>query len=83
MLVVVFLFPVVFASGDATQESNKGINQIITALYVAIDLFSWLWIVVGNLAGKLMTNAFVYGEFMNLDIYLRKIWQIVRTFTNF
>jgi hypothetical protein len=35
------------------------------------------------LAGKLMSNDFVYGSFMHLDIYLRKIRNIMKNFANF
>ncbi|MEI7562227.1 MAG: hypothetical protein WCJ39_00435 [bacterium] len=35
------------------------------------------------LAGKLMTNERVYGSFMHLDIYLWKIWNIIKNFSNF
>jgi hypothetical protein len=30
-----------------------------------------------------MTNDFVYGAFMHMDIYLWKIWNIMKNFANF
>ncbi|MEI7919034.1 MAG: hypothetical protein WCH65_02195 [bacterium] len=35
------------------------------------------------LAGKLMTNDFVYGAFLHMDVYLWKIWNIMKNFANF
>ena len=35
------------------------------------------------LAGKMMTNDFVYGAFIHMDIYLWKIWNIMKNFANF
>ena len=35
------------------------------------------------LAGKLMTNDFVYGAFIHMDIYLWKIRNIIKNFANF
>ena len=48
-----------------------------------IDILSWIWVVLAVLAGKLMTNEFIYGEFMNLDVYLWQIWNIFKNFANF
>jgi len=39
--------------------------------------------VPATIAGKLMTNAFVYGSAFYLDVYLFKFWQIIRTFALF
>jgi hypothetical protein len=33
-------------------------------------------------AGKLMSNGFVYGEFMNFDVYLRQMWNVSKNFAN-
>ena len=30
-----------------------------------------------------MTNDFVYGAFIHMDIYLWKIWNIIKNFANF
>jgi hypothetical protein len=39
--------------------------------------------VLATLAGKLMTNDWVYGSALHMDIYLRKIWNIMKNFANF
>ncbi|MEI8090801.1 MAG: hypothetical protein WCG98_00635 [bacterium] len=35
------------------------------------------------LAGKLMTNDRVYGSVMHMDVYLWKIWNVMKNFANF
>lgn len=72
-----FLF---FAPTFAATDSLDTVKQ---SLNVLLSLFSWLWIVFAILAGKLMTNNFVYGAFMHMDIYLWKIWNIMKNFANF
>jgi len=48
-----------------------------------LEAFSRLRVILSVLAGKLMTNGFVYGEFFHLDVYLRKIRNIMKNFANF
>lgn len=78
----VFLSPLVFAAGieQACVRSRGGVFDM---LYAAQSLFSWIRVVLANLVGKLMTNVFVYGEFLNLDVFLWKVWQISRNIANF
>lgn len=47
-----------------------------------VTLLAWLWIPIAKAAGALMTNSFVYGEFMNFDIYLWQMWNISKNFAN-
>jgi hypothetical protein len=42
-----------------------------------------MWIVLAAVAGKLLTNEIVYGEFINLDAALFQLWLITRTFANY
>jgi hypothetical protein len=53
------------------------------AMKLFLSLCSRLWIVIAILAGKLMTNDFVYGSVINMDVYLRKIRNIIKNFANF
>lgn len=69
-----------FAQTPPAQTSdvlnfNQWLQQIIT-------LFSWLRVVFAMGAGKLMSNSFVYGEFMNFDVYLWQMWNISKNFAN-
>jgi hypothetical protein len=48
-----------------------------------LSLLSWLWIPIATIAGKLMGNGFLYGEFINLDKVLYFLRNMSRTFANF
>ncbi len=75
-----FIHPT-FAAG--TETSNEVLKNIQSGLNNFISLCSRLRVVLAILAGKLMTNDFVYGGFLHMDIYLRKIWNIMKNFANF
>ena len=80
-LVIVFsLFVVpVFAANDTSnilESIQKNLNNFIS-------LLSWLRVVFAILAGKLMTNDWVYGSVLHLDVYLWKIRNIMKNFANF
>ena len=77
----VFLVSDVFAADIA--KSSSGVLDFATMLRVLSDLFSWFWIVIANIVGRLMTNSFVYGEAIYFDGFLWKIWQITRNIANF
>lgn len=68
------------AQGTPTPLENK-LNdaQFLNQL---IELLAWLWIPLAMIAGKLMTNTFVFGEFINFDIYLRGMWNISKVLAN-
>lgn len=80
---LVFFVNQTFAANSCDPESIAGIIYLKNALMRIWDIASWMWILLGNLAGKLMTNTLIYGEFMNFDTFLWKIWQISRTFANY
>lgn len=80
---LVFFVNHTFAANACSDETLKGLDAIKNALMWIGDIASWMWILLGNFAGKLMTNTLIYGEFMNFDIFLWKIWQISRTFANY
>jgi len=69
-------------AGDATTD-DANIKKITEGLNTFISLCSRLRVVLAILAGKLMTNDFVYGAFLHMDIYLWKIWNIMKNFANF
>ena len=70
----------VFAQTETTNDAFKKIQE---GLNTTISLFSRLWVILALLAGKLMTNDFVYGAFLHMDIYLWKIRNIMKNFANF
>ena len=80
-LCCVFLVSDVFAVD--TTKSSSGVIDFATILSVLSELFSWFWIIIANIVGKLMTNSFIYGEALHFDVFLWKIWQITRNIANF
>ena len=64
------------AAADAFTTTAKWLD-------VVLKVFSWIWVVLAILVGKLMTNDFVYGSFMGLDVNLRKMRNIMKNFANF
>lgn len=79
----VFLMPEVFAQNAQASSCSTNVMKWLDLMYNLQYFFSWIWIVLANLVGRLMTNAFVYGEFIGLDGFLWKIWQISRNIANF
>jgi len=58
------------------QDWFKLLQQLLGVLYLLI----WPFLV---LAGKLLSNAFVYWTSFFIDWVLWKLWQLVRTFMNY
>ena len=82
VMVIVFSSYPTFAeecSWDA-KETLDMLNTFITNLW---RFCSWIWIILWNIAGVLMTNVMVYWEFMHLDNFLWKIWQLTRSIANY
>lgn len=75
--------PEVFAQNAQASSCSTNVMKWLDLMYNLQYFFSWIWIVLANLVGRLMTNAFVYGEFIGLDGFLWKIWQISRNIANF
>ena len=82
-MISVFLVGNAFAADICTTETTKGLETFKTILSVIGSFASWVWVILGSIAGKLMTNTFVYGEFIHLDGLLRKIRQISRAVVNY
>ena len=70
----------VYAQATGSVEWSKDALDIYRE-FVAI--LSWIWVIPASIAGKLLSNQFAFGEFIGLNTYLRRIRNIMRTFTNF
>lgn len=79
----VFFVNSTFAANNCSLEAVEWLNTIKNLFMRIGDIASWIWLLLGNIAGKLMTNTLIYGEFMHFDSFLWKIWQISRTFANY
>lgn len=82
LIVGVFFFAQTFAAETTTEGSKflEGAHKVISDI---TKLMSWIWIVLATLAGKFMTNDMVYGSWLHLDAYLRKLRNICKNFANF
>lgn len=77
-----------FASGDFTYAQTPSQDATLTmdvaqAFDIIIWFMSWGWVILANIAWKLMTNDLVYGEFINLDNILFQLWNVSKNFANF
>ncbi len=81
LILVVWLFFIL--PTYAAETTSTWLEKIQWFLEKFLSLCSRLWIVLAILAGKLMTNDFVYGAFIHMDIYLWKIRNIMKNFANF
>lgn len=71
----------VFANTDClTGDTVQGINFLLDLI---VKFLARLWMPLAMMAGKLMSNSMVYGEFLNLDKSLYLLRNISRTFANF
>ncbi len=83
VITIVFLWSgdMVFAAWDPDlDEYNRLVTQILDFL---VNFLSRGWIILANLAGRLMSNDLVYGSVFGLDVILWKIRNLMRTFANF
>ncbi len=81
---IIILFSLVWVT---YWESNVTVNSsfsswldtlhnLLTTLYLIIRPFLIIW-------WKFLSNTFVYGSAFGIDNVLWKLWQLVRTFTNY
>lgn len=70
-----------FAQGQTT--SQDGLEFLNVNLNTLLSLLSRLRIFLAGLAGKLMSNDWVYWSAIHLDIYLWKLRNIMKNFANF
>jgi len=82
VMIVIFFSCQTFAA-DCNQDSLETLTVIHEFIWNLWRFFSWIWIVLSNFAGVLMTNTMVYWEFMGLDVSLWNIWQISRSIANY
>ncbi|USN55724.1 MAG: hypothetical protein H6765_03935 [Candidatus Peribacteria bacterium] len=64
------------ADSEFSQELYDAVKWIL-------DFLAWAWIIPASIAGKLLTNDFIYASAFHLDRYLWRIWQFMRTLSMF
>ncbi len=78
-----FVFVGDFAFAQNVAEEVTLTSQVSNLFELIIGVLSWLWVLLATLAGKLMTNDLIYGEFINLDNILKQLWNISKNFANY
>ncbi|USN56571.1 MAG: hypothetical protein H6766_06120 [Candidatus Peribacteria bacterium] len=67
----------------AADTNVNVVDNLASWLYYLISFLSWAWVALAAIAGKLMTNDLVFGGVFHMDVYLFKIWTIMKNFANF
>lgn len=83
LLMVFLIFGFVFVATTYAEDSASKVNTISYYIHLLLSILSWIWIILANLAGKMMTNDVLYGWFLNLDKYLWILWNMMKNFANF
>jgi hypothetical protein len=83
IILTLTLSSVWFGDTRAIGAEASMMENTSTLLYNIVSFLSWSWVSLAALAGKLMTNDVVFGGVLNMDIYLFKIWSIMKNFANF
>ncbi len=65
---------------DGVQTVCQSIGNIFD---MVLRFGTAFWTIPVILAGKLLTNEVVYGEFMHFDIYLYKFWNLIKNIANY
>ncbi len=82
LLLIAFIFS--FFIGNLVFAKEAGISSMLSEFLVKIiQALSRFWIVPAIIAGKLMTNDFVYWSLFHLDKYLWLVWNIIKNFAYF
>lgn len=82
-LLIIICLSVVPGHVFAAWNDTTLTQEMVDVLNIILQLLSWLWMPFASIAGALMSNTMVYGEFLNLGKVLRLLWGISLTFANF
>lgn len=75
-----FVWLPVFAQEATNTTSLDAISKLLQTF---LGFMSRGRVILAALAGKMMTNDRVFGSLLHMDIYLWKIWNIMKNFANF
>lgn len=89
LLIIVVILSLIFTGNAFAQNTTMASwwagssTAMLTFLHWLAKMFLLIWYIPAIIAWKLMTNDFAYGHMINLDIYLWKMWNIMKNFANF
>jgi len=81
LIVIISMWVLTIKLAYAGQwSSDATVPKVLGSI---LKFLSWFWIVPAIIAWKLMTNAWVWWETINLDKYLYVLWQMMKNFANY
>ncbi len=67
----------------ASDAWSQKMDDLAQWTHFIVSFLSRWWVILANLAGKLMSNDIIYWSFMNLDVFIRKTRNIMKNFANY
>ena len=86
LIVVSIIWLMCFSDwGFAAEWSNEltGLEILWFSLNFLVSILARMWVFFAKLAGIFLTNSWVYGETLWLDVLLWKYWNVVKNMANF
>lgn len=82
-IVLVIVSVICFSDLSFAAETEKGLWTLSEFLNFLISIVSWIWIIFAKIAWEFLTNKWVYGEVLKIDILLWQYRNIVKNMANF
>ena len=84
LVLVFFVLNFSFATWNVSWSTWNSSGSSLSFFLVSLADFIWtIWFIFPIIAGKLLTNDFVYGSLFHFDVVLWNIWNFSRTLANF
>ena len=67
----------------AAEDTEQLLETVWQLLYLLVSALSWIWVFFARWAGEFLTNEWVYGETIWLDVVLWQYRNVVKNMANF
>ena len=67
----------------AAEDTEQLLETVWQLLYLLVSALSWIWVFFAGWAGEFLTNEWVYGETIWLDVVLWQYRNVVKNMANF
>ena len=67
----------------AAEDTENVLETVWKMLYLIVNILSWVWVFFAKWAGEFLTNKWVYGEVIWLDVILWQYRNVVKNMANF
>lgn len=82
-IVLVITCVMSFSDWSFAEDLQNNFETLANALTRIASVTAWLWVFLANLAWTFLTNKWIYGEELGLDILLWKFWNLMKNMANF